>query len=645
MNNNDNKQKSVGSSIGSAVGGAAKMGMKQLGALIKKKLLLLLAPAMPYILLGVFLFFAILIVFYNFNSMFSLATGKDPYLSEENDGLYEDINGEEKVPGQEEADDFLDSYDEPGTGLEYLKGCDANLTFGQWLDRFFTGDFQNTCDMINYIKKTANDLEDKFDMNEGDLDRGLVVSTLLYAYVYRDSDIDGEPNPDDPNFSSGDPLTILNQMIENEVVKISREDIDLMFERQVLAKKYVKLTWGVVREVEVLKPGTDEVDYVEKYYGCTSTVEKGHELDFDKYKIFLRDDRETILGKDESILKKNWITKIVGTFGEPKVTVDVKAVEPYMEKNGYIGAKNYYYTVSESTSFCVSGEPNLDPANHEYLETSNGSNYVTMAVSQAFIKNIVDNKLHDYEVFLKKADYENLDKDNLSFVYAGSSLEIKYSEGFINDEFSYMQYEKNETFKPKKGEKIIDVIFSNSAHMNDALNFVHSSTEEHIANTSIAVVVGDEANPLGNFEYRVSSPFGWRGAIEGTSHTGANFHSGLDMASIWGKNNINGAGVYAWKDGTVVSSGFDYYTGCGNYVRIQHEALEGQDVSSLYCHMLNTPLVKVGDTVTAGTLIGQVGSTGNSSGPHLHFAIRVNGTNVDPCPYIKVGRTCAEAGA
>ena len=151
MDNNDNRQQSVGSSIGNAVGGAAKMGMKQLGALIKKKLLLLLAPAMPYILLGFFLFFAILIVFYNFNSMFSLATGKDPYLSEENEGVYEDLNENEKAPGQEEADDFLDSYENPGTGLEYLKGCDPNLSLKQWLDRFFTGDIQNACDMINYI--------------------------------------------------------------------------------------------------------------------------------------------------------------------------------------------------------------------------------------------------------------------------------------------------------------------------------------------------------------------------------------------------------------------------------------------------------------------------------------------------------------
>lgn len=641
MNNNDNKQQSVGSSIGNAVGGAAKMGMKQLGALIKKKLLLLLAPAMPYILLGFFLFFAILIVFYNFNSMFSLATGKDPYLSEENDGIYEDLNENEKIPGQEEADDFLDSYENPGSGLEYLKGCDANLSLWQWVDRFFTGDFQNTCDMINYIKKTANDLEDKFNMSEGELDRGLVVSTLLYAYVYRDSDIDGEPGPDDPNLSSGDPLTILNHMIENEDVKITREDIDLMFERQVLAKKYVKLTWGVVREEIVYKAGTDEIDYINKYYGCTSTIQKGHELDFDKYKIFLRDDRETILGKDESILNKNWITKIVGTFGGPKVEVDVRAVEPYMEINGYIGARNFYYTVSESTSFCVAGEPNLDPANHEYLETSNGANYVTMGVSQAFIKNIVDNKLHDYQVFLKKADYEKLDKDNLSFTYNGSALEIKYSEGFLNDEFSYMKYEKNEIFKPKKGEKIIDVIFSNAAHMNDALNFVHSNVDDTVANTSIAVVVGDEANPLGDFPYVITSPYGWRGAIEGTTHTGSNFHGAIDMAGA----GINGSGVYAWKDGTVTKAGFDYNTGCGNFVRISHESLDGKTVSSLYCHMLKTPLVKAGDKVTAGTQLGQVGSTGNSSGPHLHFAISINGKNVDPCPYIKVGRTCAEAGA
>lgn len=637
MNNNDNNKKSgAGATVGSAIGGAAKSGINQLGALIKKKLLLFIAPALPYILLGFFLFLAVILVFYNFNSMFSLATGKDPMLSETNEGVYTDLNEEEKVPGQEEADEFLASYDEEGSGLEKLKGCDPNLSIFQWLNRFITGNFQNTCDMINYIKKTANELEDKYDLERGDLDRGLVVSSLLYAYVYKDSDIDeaSDENDKDAVLSSGDPLNIFNYMIEHDEVKITRDDIDLMFERQVLAKKYVKLTWGVVRTETVYKEGTTEVDYVNKYYGCTSKVEKGYELDLNKYKLFLRDDRETILGKDEALLNKS----AVGFTGS-KVTVTARAVEPYMEQNGYIGAKNYYYTVTESTQFCVAGEPNLSAENHEYLETSNGTDYVTMDVAQAFISNIIDNNLNDYQVFLKEADYESLEKDNLSFTYAGNSLKIDYEEGFLTEKFSYLQYETNETYKPKKGEKILDVIFSNSSHMNDSLNFPHTNMEDSVAVTSVAVVVGDEANPLGNFEYYISSSFGTRGAIAGTTHTGTNFHSAIDMAGA----GIDGTGVYAWKDGTVAAAGFD--ASCGNYVRISHEALEGQSVSSLYCHMKYSPVVSAGQKVTAGTLIGQVGSTGNSSGPHLHFGITVNGTAVDPCPYITVGRTCAEAGA
>ncbi|MEO1290623.1 MAG: M23 family metallopeptidase, partial [Chloroflexota bacterium] len=50
----------------------------------------------------------------------------------------------------------------------------------------------------------------------------------------------------------------------------------------------------------------------------------------------------------------------------------------------------------------------------------------------------------------------------------------------------------------------------------------------------------------------------------------------------------------------------------------------------LYGHMVSAPAVRCGDFVSAGTIIGYVGSTGQSSGPHLHFEIQVNGTAVNP---------------
>jgi hypothetical protein len=70
--------------------------------------------------------------------------------------------------------------------------------------------------------------------------------------------------------------------------------------------------------------------------------------------------------------------------------------------------------------------------------------------------------------------------------------------------------------------------------------------------------------------------------------------------------------------------------GCGWYVKIRHAG----GLSTLYCHMGSRPLVSVGDRVNAGQVLGKVGSSGNSSGPHLHFEVRVNGVPINPVPFM-----------
>lgn len=85
-----------------------------------------------------------------------------------------------------------------------------------------------------------------------------------------------------------------------------------------------------------------------------------------------------------------------------------------------------------------------------------------------------------------------------------------------------------------------------------------------------------------------------------------------------------GAGIYSVADGVVVASS-ESGPGWGVYVKIAHN-INGTNVTSLYAHMTSgSRRVSVGDTVSAGQLIGQVGSTGRANGAHLHLEIRVNG--------------------
>lgn len=120
----------------------------------------------------------------------------------------------------------------------------------------------------------------------------------------------------------------------------------------------------------------------------------------------------------------------------------------------------------------------------------------------------------------------------------------------------------------------------------------------------------------------VSADFGSR-VHPGTGETLT--HSGVDFLADSGTN------ILAAADGVVVTS--DYDSSHGDHVVIDH----GDGRTTLYAHMLwDSCTVSEGDTVTAGQLIGQVGSTGMSTGPHLHFELRQDGALVDPLDFLAV---------
>lgn len=117
---------------------------------------------------------------------------------------------------------------------------------------------------------------------------------------------------------------------------------------------------------------------------------------------------------------------------------------------------------------------------------------------------------------------------------------------------------------------------------------------------------------------RVSSNFGLRfhPVKKSTRH-----HSGIDLAAPFGSQ------IRAVRDGVVIFS--DSYAAYGNLVVIKHP----NGMTTHYGHC-NTLLVQPGEHVKAGKIIATVGSTGISTGPHLHFEIRINGKAQDPETYL-----------
>lgn len=119
---------------------------------------------------------------------------------------------------------------------------------------------------------------------------------------------------------------------------------------------------------------------------------------------------------------------------------------------------------------------------------------------------------------------------------------------------------------------------------------------------------------------RLSSGYGMRiHPITGVKKN----HTGVDLAAPQGTD------IHAAQDGVVIVA--EWWSGYGNTVIIDH----GDNVWTLYGHIRSGGIkVEKGQQVKKGETIAEVGSTGNSTGPHLHFEVRINGNPVDPMPYL-----------
>jgi len=133
---------------------------------------------------------------------------------------------------------------------------------------------------------------------------------------------------------------------------------------------------------------------------------------------------------------------------------------------------------------------------------------------------------------------------------------------------------------------------------------------------SVVMGSGNFVWPLTSRTHFVTQYFGW--VTKTYKHTGVDldFRNGLD--------------ILASDQGTVVSVGYGWGGGYGNHIIIDH----GNGYQTLYGH-LSSVLVKPGDNVTSGQKIGIMGSTGFSTGTHLHFEVRLNGVAQNPFDYVK----------
>ena len=224
----------------------------------------------------------------------------------------------------------------------------------------------------------------------------------------------------------------------------------------------------------------------------------------------------------------------------------------------------------------------------------------------------------DQEVLKGLQDaYDEIDKKKTEVEAAKKELDA--SKALAEQEKSELEANKSEVEKKKaaiaadakENQKMLNKLEADAAALTSTIKSQGSSS------TTSKYTGGQMAWPAPSYT-RISSYFAGRiDPITGKKST----HGGLDLASPYG------TAIVAANPGKVIIAGYHY--SYGNYVVIDH----GGGVSTLYGHSSKL-LVSKGQTVSRGQRIANIGSTGRSTGPHLHFEVRINGKRVDPLPYI-----------
>ena len=223
-----------------------------------------------------------------------------------------------------------------------------------------------------------------------------------------------------------------------------------------------------------------------------------------------------------------------------------------------------------------------------------------------------------YEQALMYADKD----ENGSLKQSEVAAAINTISGLSQTQKAYLWQSQNKSWKPNKNPFGSATVYWPEAKEKD--NSVEAKVDKRIGGMQASQKTSSAGfvNPTTASNSVVTSGYGGRNAPKTSGGYGSSNHDGIDIGGTGG--NLNGQAADSIGGGKVTEVGYDE-NGYGNYVVVDH----GNGYTSLYGH-LQKATVKQGETVSAGQQVGVIGSTGNSSGPHLHLRVRKNGQSIDP---------------
>lgn len=577
--------------------------------------------------------------------------------------------------------------------LDELLGDEAKLTIWQKISNIWQGLFGNFLGNVSeaqaavYLKGKVDDKLDQMtrkgeEIDKNDLPLGVIVSTLAYTFSsqylelsyknYESSYLTYEGNDiflDKENrVNPSNPISVLASLLNEDILTTKNpEDLQDLIDNLVYHEFYPTYLWGEVdRKCETDEETNEETCTI--YMGCMKIDNDSYRLDYDKYYMYLRFGAYVsgyAVDSSSNDYKKVGTGDTQNLWGKTGV-INYKSDSKHEIAFGYEYFRNLYEAYYSSDQECklkMYAENAVaalnDQSDGKYKYVLDGS---TDTANWFFkFRDVTDgysqiNKSHeifsDFNKYYAKADTGEEEGGNVSVKVdntkpAGTgNFAVNYSNGesytyqhgwiynrfpFYRSEFQVEEgssYDYEPDITPLEIETTIEYIDEQKDLYDEVLGY---DTSGYVSNrwTKSYNESGTEVFPLPSGKYRITSCYGPRDPINTPAGTTSNFHDGIDLAAE------AGTPIYAWKEGVVVASENAYH-GYGNYVVVKHSTSTG-NVYTLYAHM-SRRMAKVGDVVKVGDQLGTVGSTGYSTGAHLHFELRVGGniwqqsTAVDPYP-------------
>lgn len=438
-------------------------------------------------------------------------------------------------------------------------------------------------ELYNLIDKEQEGIKKKYNVDKVYPPEGLDVEKVLtYKTNLKTAEqIYNEINDIDPFTIEGYEVTVKKDDKKNKFYILHKEDLDAAVRNTVLS---------FIKE--------------EEYDNYLNGVEKGNDEEGRSITdIYFESDisiKKTYISTEEKIITDEDTLKMYFLFGTTNLTgtYKVKASDTIesIAYNNKLGVEDFLVANPD-----IKGENALLAVGQE----------VTVAAIEP-VSNII---VESFETEMQKVEYDT---------------EIEYDN----------KLSVEETYVKQEGSNGLSKVVYATKESNGVILDSQMVSEDVITEPTKKIVVAGAKGVyyVGNSTYwvwptskpyRISSCYSYRNhPIRGQYH----FHAALDITGTKSKN------IYAIQSGTVISAFNDngYHQGAGNNVKIEH----ANNYVSQYMHLAKS-LVKVGDHVEKGQLIGIMGRTGSATGVHLDFRVFKNGNNINPFSiYYKTAYPC-----